>query len=491
MSGFLHKFLLDPAAAKSVNSTRVRCSSFLWLATLLLAPIAGAEDRYAINWDQAAAETTKHFDALLRIDTSNPPGNETVAAEYLKKVLEGEGIATKLLALEPQRANLVARIRGNGSKRPILVMGHTDVVGVQRDKWTVDPFAAVHKEGYIYGRGAVDDKDNLVACLMLMLLLKRSDVKLDRDVIFLAESGEEGFADAGIKHVIDKHWDEIDCEFALAEGGGGSLKNGKPHIVHLATTEKVGRGVRLVAHGISGHGSVPRPDNAVVRLAGAVARVGAWSSPMRLNDTTATYFERLAAISPPDEAARYQGLFDPQKRPGIEKYFAEHDLAHNSMIRTSISPTIIKGGFRANVIPSEAEATLDIRALPDEDDEKFVARLREVIDDPNVEIVKQGSARLPAPASRLNTEMFRALETVQKRIYPEAVAVPYLLTGATDMNPLRAAGVQAYGIGPLSERGELAAGRGAHGNDERILERSLHDFVRFQWYAVIEVAASK
>jgi len=491
MTGFLHEQLIVPPSPASVSAIRVRRLVVFSLATLLFALSANAKDRDAVDWQKTAAETTEHFDALLRIDTSNPPGNETAAAEYLKKVLEREGIAAKLLALEPNRANLVARIRGNGSKRPILIMGHTDVVGVQRDKWTVDPFAAVHKEGYIYGRGAVDDKDNLVACLMVMLLLKRNDLKLDRDVIFLAESGEEGFADAGIKHVIAKHWDEIDCEFALAEGGGGFLKDGKPHIVHLATTEKVGRGVRLVARGISGHGSVPRPDNAVVHLASAVAKVGAWSSPMRLNDTTATYFERLAAISPSDEAARYLGLFDPEKRPEIERYFAEHDLMHNSMIRTSISPTIIKGGFRTNVIPSEAEATLDIRALPDEDDVQFVARLKEVINDPKVEIVRQTSARLPAPASRLNTEMFRALETVQKRVYPEAIAVPYLLTGATDMNPLRAAGVQAYGIGPLSERGELAAGRGAHGNDERILERALHDFVRFQWYAVTEVAASK
>ena len=161
------------------------------------------------------------------------------------------------------------------------------------------------------------------------------------------------------------------------------------------------------------------------------------------------------------------------------------------MIRTSISPTILKGGFRGNVIPSEAEANLDIRALPDEDDEAFVARLREVINDPNVEIIRQNGARPPAPASRLNTEMFRALETAQRKVYPGATTLPYLLTGATDMAPLRAEGVQAYGVGPLSERGELAAGRGAHGNDERILERALHDFVRFQWQAVLEIAGSK
>lgn len=460
------------------------------LAALLFVSTAQAEESYPIDWDKLANETIEHFQALLRIDTTNPPGNETRVAEYLKRVLEKEGIPVKLLALEPQRANLVARIRGNGSKRPILIMGHTDVVGVQREKWTVDPFAAVRKRGYIYGRGASDDKDNVVAGLMLMLLLKRHHVKLDRDVVFLAEAGEESFAAAGLKYVIDRHWEEIDAEFALAEGGGGSLRDGKAHYVRVGTTEKVGRGVRLVARGTAGHGSIPRPDNAVVRLANAVAKVAAWTPPMRLNETTRTYFERLATISEPKAGARYRGLFDPEQRPEIEQHFARHELRHNSMIRTSINPTILKAGFRGNVVPSEAEAYLDIRALPDEEMEKFIERMREVIADPNVEIVV-GSWREAAPPSRLDTEMFRALESAQKRVHPEAITLPYMLTGATDMTPLRAKGVQAYGIGPLAEEGEYRESGGAHGDDERILERALHDLVRFQWHAVLEVAASR
>lgn len=460
------------------------------LAALLFVSTAQAEESYPIDWDKLANETIEHFQALLRIDTTNPPGNETRVAEYLKRVLEKEGIPVKLLALEPQRANLVARIRGNGSKRPMLIMGHTDVVGVQREKWTVDPFAAVRKRGYIYGRGASDDKDNVVAGLMLMLLLKRHHVKLDRDVVFLAEAGEESFAAAGLKYVIDRHWEEIDAEFALAEGGGGSLRDGKAHYVRVGTTEKVGRGVRLVARGTAGHGSIPRPDNAVVRLANAVAKVAAWTPPMRLNETTRTYFERLATISEPKAGARYRGLFDPEQRPEIEQHFARHELRHNSMIRTSINPTILKAGFRGNVVPSEAEAYLDIRALPDEEMEKFIERMREVIADPNVEIVV-GSWREAAPPSRLDTEMFRALESAQKRVHPEAITLPYMLTGATDMTPLRAKGVQAYGIGPLAEEGEYRESGGAHGDDERILERALHDLVRFQWHAVLEVAASR
>ena len=203
----------------------------------------------AVDWKKQEAEILRHYQALIRIDTSSPPGNETAAVDYLKKVLEAEGIAVKVFVLEPSRANLVARIRGNGKKRPILILAHTDVVGVQREKWPVDPFGAVLQDGYIWGRGSVDDKDKLAANLMVMLLLKRSGAALDRDVIFLAESGEES-ADApvGIDYMMKEHFAEIDAEYALTEGGGALLDNGHVKAVMVSTAEKVARRVRLVDH---------------------------------------------------------------------------------------------------------------------------------------------------------------------------------------------------------------------------------------------------
>jgi acetylornithine deacetylase/succinyl-diaminopimelate desuccinylase-like protein len=443
--------------------------------------------RYPIPWDQVQRETLEHFQSIVRMDTSSPPGNETLVAEYLKQVLDREGISARLLALDPRRANLVARIRGNGSKRQILVMGHTDVVGVQREKWSVDPFGAVRKDGYIWGRGTGDDKDNVTAGLMLLLLLKRQGVKLDRDVIFLAEGGEEGYSPTGLRYVIANHWEEIDAEFALAEGGGGIIRDGKVHYISVATSEKVRIEIQLIARGTAGHGSIPRPDNAVVRVAEAISRIAAWAQPMRLDETTRTYFQRLAGISPPEAAARYRSLLNPGEQAEVESHFAHHELRHNSMIRTSLSPNVLKAGFRANVIPSEAEALIDIRALPDEDLQKFVQSLREVIGDPHIEI-KTNSGRPAAPASSLNTEMFAALEAAQKRLYPESIIIPILLPGATDMSPLRAKGLQAYGIGPIVDDEEKG---GAHSDDERILEKSLYDFVRFLWYAVLEVAAAR
>jgi len=457
------------------------------LILICAAGAIGAAAEHSVDWPKANRETLEHFQALLRIDTSNPPGNETAAAEYVKRVLEREGIHAVLLGPDKTRLNLVARIRGNGSKRPLLIMGHTDVVGVQREKWTVDPFGGILKGGYIYGRGVTDDKDNVAAGLMVMLLLRRLDVPLARDVIFVAESGEEGFAAEGFRYLVERHWPDIESEYALAEGGGGQLRNGKPRYMTVAATEKVGRGVRLVARGSSGHGSVPRPDNAIAHLAQAVARASSWQPPMRLNEITRTYFERLGSISSPEQARRYNGILIPDRAPEIESYFRQHELTHNSILRTSISPNIIKGGFRGNVIPSEAEAYLDIRALPDEDMDRFYKTLKEVVDDPGIEIVAPPRVRPAAPPSRIDNEMFRALQTVQRRVYPGAITLPDMLTGATDMAPLRAKGVQAYGIGPLAEEAD-ALKYGAHTDDERVSEAALYKFAELLWNTVVEVS---
>ncbi|HET9703092.1 MAG TPA: M20/M25/M40 family metallo-hydrolase, partial [Vicinamibacterales bacterium] len=244
------------------------------------------------------AETLQHFQALMRLDTSSPPGNETRAVEYLKQVLEKEGVPHQVFAKDPSRANIVARLKGNGKKRPILVMGHTDVVTVDPAKWTHPPFGAVRDGGYVYGRGAVDDKDNLVAGLMLMLTLKRNNVALDRDVIFLAESGEEGAPEFGAQFMIDNHLDAINAEYCLAEGGGVVRRGGQVVQSNIGTTEKEPRFVEIIARGPAGHGSVPSRGNAVTRLSNAVGKIAQWTPPLRINETTGAYFKRLATMVP-------------------------------------------------------------------------------------------------------------------------------------------------------------------------------------------------
>jgi acetylornithine deacetylase/succinyl-diaminopimelate desuccinylase-like protein len=462
------------------------------LLSLLIIPVLGySQNRYLIDWDEVGEEAIDHLVNLVQINTSNPPGNETAAANYLKAALAAEGINSELFALDPERANLVARIRGNGSKRPILIMGHTDVVGVQAEKWTEDPFGGLRKDGWVYGRGTLDDKDNVTAGLMLMILLKRHGVELDRDIIFLAESGEEGTPEVGINYMVEHHWDEIDAEFCLAEGGGNILEDNGVSVVGIQTAEKKPRRATLVARGTAGHGSVPRIDNPVTALTKAVAKMGEWQTEMRLNDTTRAYFERLATMSEPEDAWRYRNIDNPEETEAIQQYFLENFPYHYSVLRTSVVPTIIQGGFRKNVIPSEASAVLDIRMLPDEDVDAFYDMMREIIDDSNVEIVPEAIYRPESPPSPVDNEMFQTLENVANRMYPDATVLPRMSTGATDMAQMRAKGVASYGLGAIRSVEELNSGNGAHGDNERVSEESVRQLVQFVWNTIIEVGATK
>ena len=462
------------------------------VALMLFSTLGVFARDFTVDWRAARPELLQYYRGLLRIDTSNPPGNETRAADYLREVLDREHIPYQVFALSPHRANLVARLKGNGSKRPILLMGHTDVVGVDRDKWHVDPFGAVLRGGWVLGRGTIDDKSHVAVSLMAMLLLHRMNVPLDRDVIFLAEAGEEGTSQWGIDFLVQQHWDQIAAEYALAEGGQVTMRGSTVRYVEITTTEKLVRPVRLIARGTSGHGSQPRLDNPIVHLAAAVSRIGSWQAPVRLNATTRAWFEGLQKISSPEDAYRYAHLTDPEHAAAIQKYLAEHEVGNYALLRTSIAPTIIRGGFRANVIPSEAEATLDVRALPEEDLPQLWTELRRIVADPNVELKPVESATRPAaPPSRIDTEMFRALEHAQKKLFPGSITLPAMATGATDLAQLRAKGVQGYGYGPPVDEMVGVAGGGPHSDDERLREDSLYQMAEFLWLALTEVAASR
>ena len=440
------------------------------------------------NWAKLEEETMKHFQAIIRINSSDPPGNEAPVVEYVKGVLDREGISTQVFSIDPRRPNLVARLKGNGKKKPVLIMGHTDVVSIDSTKWKFPAYSATRDGGYVYGRGTVDDKDNVVAALMVMLILKRMNVVLDRDVIFLAEAGEEGNVRYGIDYMVREHWPEIEAEYCFAEGGGVTRKGGTIEYAGIATTEKMGRGVKLVSRGTAGHGSVPLQNNAIVHLSLAIAKIAAWQTPMRLNETTRAFFERLASISPPDEADRYRALLDGKGAQQAQEYFAAKDPRLYSVLRTSISPNIIQGGYRSNVIPSEAEATLDIRALPDEDMDHLLDEMKRVINDSQVEIIPNTGGRRPGSRpSRLDTDAFRAAEAAVKKVYNTA-AIPTMLTGATDMAFVRAKGVECYGIGPMADAEDGPKGFGAHSDQERILEESLHKFVQFNWEVIYNLA---
>jgi acetylornithine deacetylase/succinyl-diaminopimelate desuccinylase-like protein len=447
------------------------------------------------EWRAFEEETMRHFQELLRFDTSDPPGNEKPAADYLTKVLQQEGIQVETFALPdaPNRPNVVARLKGSGRKRPLLIMGHTDVVNVDPKKWTHPPFSATRDGGYVYGRGTVDDKDNVVAALMTMITLKRLNVPLDRDVIFLAESGEEGSTRVGIQFMVEKHFASIDAEYCLAEGGSTPRVGGQVRFASVQTLEKIPHGIELIARGVAGHGSVPLRSNAIAKLAAAVARVAAWKPAIRLNDTTRAYFKRLASLSPPADAKRYLAIVgeNAAARDAADEYFLEHEPRHASMLRTSVSPNIIQGGYRINVIPSEARATLDVRVHPDDNPQAFLEAVRKVVNDPTVDVgwVKR-DIRPGTGSAKLDSEGIKLVEEAIKRHY-ETVMLPTMSTGATDMAYLRAKGIQCYGIGPATDMEDGPKGFGAHSDQERILEIELHRFVRFHYDLVAELAMSR
>jgi acetylornithine deacetylase/succinyl-diaminopimelate desuccinylase-like protein len=453
----------------------------LWIGTCVFAQ--------SPDWPKVNAETLKHYTTVVRMDTTDPPGNEIKVVEYVKGVLEAEGIPVTISAHEPNRPNLIARLKGNGSKKPLLIMGHTDTVKVDASKWIFPPFSAARDHGYIYGRGTLDDKDNMTAGMMTMLLLKRSKIPLDRDVIFVAEAGEEASTVNGIEQLVNNNWKDIDAEICLAEGGQVTRRAGQVRYALIQTAEKLPQGARLVAKGPAGHGSRPLRNSAIVHLSRAIEKIAVWDPPMRFNDTTRYYFEKIASVSTPAEAERYNALFDSQKAAAAREYMAEHDPGQYSMLHTSVSPNIISGGFQVNVIPSTAEATLDVRALPDENMPAFFEMLKKVINDPAVEIIPTLANKRPvAPPSRIDGEAFHAIEAADKKVY-NVITIPQMSTGATDMSFLRAKGIQCYGIGPMVDDEDAAKGFGAHSDQERILEEALYKFVQFNWEVTTALAA--
>jgi acetylornithine deacetylase/succinyl-diaminopimelate desuccinylase-like protein len=290
--------------------------------------------------------------------------------------------------------------------------------------------------------------------------------------------------------MVNQHFPSIDAEYCLAEGGGVTRRGGRVQYASVQTIEKIPRTLELTARGISGHGSVPLQANPVVHLAAALTRVAEWQPPVTLNETTRAYFQRLAAISSGEEAARYRDVLDPQKAPAVERYFRANDPAKAAVLHPTLSPTIIDGGYRINVIPSEAKATIDLRTMPGDDPAVVLDMIRKVVNDPAVAVSYAPRDIRPEGTSKLGTDAFKAIEAAVTKHYG-TTTLPVMSTGATDMAYLRARGVQCYGIGPATDVEDGPKGFGAHSDQERILESELHRFVRFTWDVVNELARAR
>lgn len=406
---------------------------------------------------------------LIHINTTNPPGNEQVAAKYIAGILEKEGIKPEILEVAPGRSAVVARLRSALMAQPskaLLLVAHMDVVGVDRSKWTVEPFGAVVKDGYLYGRGAIDDKGMLAANLAAFITLKRSNLHLNRDVIFLATADEEQGGDASIKILISKYWDKFAAGFALNEGGEVFLKNGKVHYVAVQASEKVAVNVAVIARGTSGHASRPTKDNAVVHLAAAVAKIGNYSAPAHFTTIVRRYFEQLAAIEDDEIGKWMRSLETSDRGEHAQKVVSDANPLWNSMMRDSIAPTMLSAGVRANVIPAEARAILNVRLLPGDTIDALLADLKRLVNDPQIHFEVQPDAGLAAPPSSLESDFYASISRVAEKEFSNAPVLPFQSTGATDSAQLRLHNVQAYGLMPFPLTEEDF--RRMHGDDERI-----------------------
>ena len=406
---------------------------------------------------------------LVKINTTNPPGNEQTTAKYLLGALQKEDIPAEELPLAPGRTAVVARLRSSALADPskaLLLVAHMDVVGVDRAKWTVDPFAATIKDNYLYGRGAIDDKAMLATNLAVIVALKRANARLNRDVIFLATDDEEQAGDASIKVLISKYWDKFAAGYALNEGGNVVLKNGRVQYVAVQASEKVAVNVTVVARGTSGHASMPTKDNSVVHLSGAVAKIGTYSAPVHFTTIVRRYFEGLAGIED-DEIAKWMRSLDTEDRGDhAQRVISEADPQWNSMLRDTVSPTMLSAGVRPNVIPSEARATLNVRLLPGDTIDTLIADLTKTINDPAVRLEVQPDAGLAAPPSSLENDFYAAITKVAAQEFGGVPVLPYQSPWATDGAQLRLHDVQCYGLWPFPLTEEDL--KRMHGDDERL-----------------------
>lgn len=428
---------------------------------------------------------------VIRADTSNPPGREGKIAELLAPRFKAAGFEVDIIPTpEPGKSHFIARLRGDGSKRPILLAAHSDVVGVEREKWTLDPFAGVIKDGYVFGRGAIDFKGGMAVFARAALMLAEQKVPLARDVIFLAEADEEG-GRYNTSWLAEQHWAKIDCEFALNEGGWIIKRDdGRIRYVSISTADKLTLPVILTAKGTSTHSSMPLPDNAIFRLARALAKLADYETEVTLTPSTRQFFQTLAKTSGSPMSEHFRNLTgsNPELVRRADKEISKDPLLH-AIMRNTIAPVMMNAGFRNNVIPGSAEATVNIRLIPGTDPAEILSEFRRVIGDPTVEVRLGSQPSATPPASPLDTELYRALEQQSRRLFPGVEVTPYLFQASTDARAWRSRNVPVYGIYPYAITAEDLTRM--HGNDERVGIESLRQGTELIYRTLVEVAGRR
>ncbi|GAB4347480.1 MAG: M20/M25/M40 family metallo-hydrolase [Candidatus Abyssubacteria bacterium] len=412
-----------------------------------------------IEWNAVTDEAATYLVNLIKFNTTNPPGNEIDCARYIAELCSKEGIEPMVFESVPGRGNVIARLRGDGSKKPLLLMSHIDVVYADPSRWEVPPFSGEIRDGFIWGRGTLDTKGLTVMHLMAMFLLKRSGARLKRDIIFMANADEETGGKYGAGWVVDNHFDKIQSEFALNEGGVGLRMNGKVMFL-CANAEKGMCWAKMHMKGRSGHGSMPHSDNAVLHMARAINRLSSYRAPITVTDT----FRRFAAAAAKlDAKARLLKFIDKPALGQIVLRLVKEDFIR-VMVQTTITPTVIKGGVKVNIIPDSCDLMLDCRITPGVDREG----LERVI------LKQVGSDRATlefdifnaATESPIDTELFACIDRAISALHPGSVVSPQMVSGGTDSRYLRHKGVPAYGFNPvILTREDIVS---IHGDNEKI-----------------------
>ena len=429
---------------------------------------------------------------LLRVNTSNPPGNEAGIARLLAPKFKALGFEVDIIQTpDSGKAHFIARLRGNGSKRPVLIAAHADVVGVEREKWTVDPFAGVVKDGYVFGRGALDFKGGMAVFARAAMMLAERKVPLDRDVIFLAEADEESGKYSTI-WLASQAWEKIDCEFALNEGGW-IMKgpDGRVRYVSISTADKSAVPIVLTAKGTSTHASMPRPDNAIFALGRALAKISAYETPLLLTPSTRQFFETLAKTSQPPMSGYFADLLgsDSARVHQADREISKDPLLH-ALMRNTLAPVLMNAGFRGNVIPGSAEVTINARLIPGTKPEDIVRDLQRVIGDSTIEVHPSNTIPWPQGLSPSpeNTDLYRALEKSARQQF-SAEVTPYLFQAGTDAPTWRSRGIPVYGIYPYPIDAEDLTRM--HGNDERVSIESLRQGTEMIYRTLVDVAGKR
>lgn len=415
------------------------------------------------------------YKELIEINTVTATGDTAHAAEAMAGRLRAAGFAdddVHAFSPAPRKGNLVARLRGTGARKPILLVAHLDVVPASREDWSVDPFKLIEKDGYFYARGSGDDKYMAAAFVTNLIRYKQEGYKPDRDIIVALETDEEIFDrdGLGIQWLLKNHRDLIDAEFALNEGGGVGLKDGKPIRNNVQTSEKVALNFQLDVKNKGGHSAVPLKDNAIYHLAEGLVRLSKFNFPPKLNETTRAYFERMAQFENEQTAADIRAMLSDTRDP-MSFVRLSANPAHNAQLRTTCVATMLEAGQAINALPQLASAKVNCRVMPGEPVDEVRATLERVLADDQITITQIDRPVLSAP-SALNEEVMGSIEKLSQQVWPGAVVLPVMSSGATDGSFLRNAGIPTYGHSGLAS--DISDGGRIHGNNERVHVNSFY-----------------